>query len=86
MQKAAQWVDAWCEPASTILGEIHQQTFSIEQAGLSWGSVQAKTVRLQRQSEPGLKDVHVKLTEILSQVYEGKFWIQEILKDKNQNV
>ena len=38
-----------------------------EQAGLSWGSVQAETVRLQRQSEPGLKDIHMKLTEILSE-------------------
>ena len=28
----------------------------------------------------------MKLTEILSQVYEGTFWIQEILRDKNQNV
>ena len=44
-----------------------------EQAGLSWGSVQVKTVRLQRQSEPGLKDIHMKLTKILSKEYEGKF-------------
>ena len=35
-----------------------------EQAELSWGSVQAETVRLQRQNDPGLMDIHLKFTEI----------------------
>ena len=33
----------------------------IKQAGLSWGSVQAETVRLQRQIDPGLMDIHLNL-------------------------
>ena len=37
------------------------------QAGLSWGSVKVKTVRLQRQIEPGWMDIHLKFTEFCSQ-------------------
>ena len=43
-----------------------------EQAQLSWGSVQAKTVRLQRQIDPGLMDIHLKFTEFLSKKILGQ--------------
>ena len=33
------------------MGKV-SKLFKLEQAGLSWGSVQAETVRLQRQIEP----------------------------------
>ena len=33
------------------------------QAELSWGSIQAETVRLQRQIETDLMDIHLKFTE-----------------------
>ena len=38
-----------------------------EQGGLNWGSVQAETVRLQSQIEPGLMDIHLKFTEFCNQ-------------------
>ena len=41
--------------------------YNTEQAELSWGSVQVETVRLQRQIDPGLMDIQLKLTEFRSQ-------------------
>ena len=41
--------------------------FNKEQAGLSWGAIHAKTVRLQRQIEEGLIDIHFKVKN------KGKF-------------
>ena len=38
----------------------------MEQAELSWGSIQAETVRLQRQIDPGLMDIHLKFSEFRS--------------------
>ena len=61
------------------------------QAELSWGSVQAETVRLQRQIDPGWMDNHLKFTEfcclflILGQKNVGTktFWAKKILGPKN---
>ena len=36
----------------------NEDRIELKQAGLSWGSVQAETVRLQRQSDPGLIDIY----------------------------
>ena len=38
-----------------------------EQAGLSWGSVQAEKVRMQRQFDPGLIGNYLKLAQFFSQ-------------------
>ena len=44
-------------------GPLCQRKFSKEQAELSWGSVLAETVRLQRQIDARLMNIHLKFTE-----------------------
>ena len=51
--------------------------YNTEQAELSWGSVQAETVGLQRQIDPSLMDIQVKLTEFHSQEWIIKFQISQ---------
>ena len=43
------------------------------QAELSWGSVQAETVRLQRQIDPSLMYIHLKYTEFCCFFGPNKF-------------
>ena len=47
--------------------------------GLSWGLVQAETVRLQKQIEPGLMDTHLKYTEFCCKEEINKFYTQQSL-------
>ena len=47
-----------------------------EQAGLSWGSVQAETVRLQRQTEPGLMDILGWKKSVSKNLGYQNFWVQ----------
>ena len=50
-----------------------------KQAELSWGSVQAETVRLQRQIDPGLINIHLKFTEFCCffgpKKFQAKKWL-----------
>ena len=58
---------------------VHQIA-NIQQAGLSWGSVQAETVRLQRQSDPGFwVQNNFGSKKFLS---PNKFWVQKNLGSK----
>ena len=43
------------ESTTTITKQLHDQ-----QVGLSWGSVQAEKVRLQKHNESGLMDIYLK--------------------------
>ena len=49
-----------------IYGHNRAEEFHKKKTKLSWGSVQAETVRLQRQIDPGLMNIHL------------KFWVQKI--------
>ena len=64
----------WCErwkpeyhDAAPLSGRAFCRSFIYnsrgKQAELSWGSVQAETVRLQRQIDQGLMDIHFKFTK-----------------------
>ena len=46
---------------SQSYGTKSKKTNLQKQAELSWGSVQAETVRLQRQIDPGLRDIQLEL-------------------------
>ena len=50
------------------------------------GSVQAETVRLQRQYDPGLIGIHLKLAEFLSQEQISKLKIQQSLDTINLEI
>ena len=52
---------------------LYTRHIIFKQAKLSWGSVQAKTVRLQRKIDPGLMDIHLKFTEFCSRSWSRIF-------------